>query len=73
VSGAVLRFEDVTYRYGGAPAPSLSEVSLSVAPGEFVVVAGLSASGKSTLLRGGGPRAAFPRRSLRGPRPRRRA
>jgi energy-coupling factor transport system ATP-binding protein len=48
---AVLSFEDVTYAYGGAPEPSLRGVSLRVAPGEFVVVAGLSASGKSTLLR----------------------
>src|SRR6185436_14761033 len=37
--------------YGGAAAPSLRDVSLRVAPGEFVVVAGLSAGGKSTLLR----------------------
>jgi energy-coupling factor transport system ATP-binding protein len=51
VSAPVLRVEDLAYTYGGAPAPSLRGVSLSVAPGEFVVVAGLSASGKSTLLR----------------------
>ena len=48
---AVLRVEGVTYTYGGAAAPSLRDVSLRVAAGEFVVVAGLSASGKSTLLR----------------------
>jgi len=48
---AVLRVEGVTYTYGGAAAPSLRDVSLRVAPGEFVVVAGLSACGKSTLLR----------------------
>jgi energy-coupling factor transport system ATP-binding protein len=51
MSAPVLRVEDLTYTYGGAPAPSLRGVSLTVAPGEFVVVAGLSASGKSTLLR----------------------
>ena len=48
---AVLRVEGVRYTYGGAAAPSLRDVSLRVAPGEFVVVAGLSACGKSTLLR----------------------
>jgi energy-coupling factor transporter ATP-binding protein EcfA2 len=51
VTAPVLRVEDLAYTYGGAAAPSLRGVSLTVAPGEFVVVAGLSASGKSTLLR----------------------
>ncbi len=35
----------------GAPVRALSEVSLEVAPGEFVLLAGRSASGKSTLLK----------------------
>ena len=48
---ALLAFEDVTYAYAGAKRPSLRGVSLRVAPGEFVVLAGLSAGGKSTLLR----------------------
>ncbi len=48
---SVLRFEDVTYRYPHASEPALRGVSLDVAPGEFVVAAGLSASGKSTFLR----------------------
>jgi energy-coupling factor transport system ATP-binding protein len=48
---AALAFEDVTYTYAGAERPSLRDVSLTVAPGEFVVLAGLSAGGKSTLLR----------------------
>ena len=48
---SVLRFEGVTYRYPNAREPALCEVSIDVAAGEFVVAAGLSASGKSTFLR----------------------
>jgi energy-coupling factor transport system ATP-binding protein len=48
---SVLRFESVTYAYPGAVAPALRDVSVSVAPGELVVVAGSSGAGKSTFLR----------------------
>lgn len=48
---SILRFEDVTYRYPDAVQPALCEVSVDIEPGEFVVAAGLSASGKSTFLR----------------------
>jgi len=51
MSDAVLDLDRVTYRYPGVRRPALREVSLRVAPGEFVVVCGLSACGKSTLLR----------------------
>jgi energy-coupling factor transport system ATP-binding protein len=51
MSDDVLTFDRVTYRYPGIERPALRDVSLRVAPGEFVVVCGLSASGKSTLLR----------------------
>ncbi|MGZ6707251.1 MAG: ABC transporter ATP-binding protein [Solirubrobacteraceae bacterium] len=48
---STLALEHVTYTYPRAAAPALRDVSLRVEPGEFVVLAGLSASGKSTLLR----------------------
>ncbi len=48
---SVLRFEDVTYHYPHATEPALRGVSVDIAAGEFVVAAGLSASGKSTFLR----------------------
>lgn len=48
---AVLEFERFSYRYPGAAAPSLRDVDLRVRDGEFVVLAGRSAAGKSTLLR----------------------
>jgi energy-coupling factor transport system ATP-binding protein len=46
-----LRFDEVTYTYPGRERPSLEDVSFSIGQGEFCVVAGLSASGKSSLLR----------------------
>jgi energy-coupling factor transport system ATP-binding protein len=48
---SVLALEHLTYRYAGAEVDALRDVSLTVEPGEFVVLAGDSASGKSTLLR----------------------
>ena len=51
MTAPVLVFDRVTYRYPGRPEPALSDVSFSVSAGEFVVVAGLSASGKSTIVR----------------------
>jgi energy-coupling factor transport system ATP-binding protein len=46
-----LAIEGLTYSYPHAPHPALADVSLSLAPGEFALLAGRSASGKSTLLR----------------------
>jgi len=43
--------EGLGYSYPHADRPALAEVSLEVAPGEFVLLAGRSASGKSTLLK----------------------
>ncbi|MCA1690332.1 MAG: energy-coupling factor ABC transporter ATP-binding protein, partial [Actinobacteria bacterium] len=48
---SVLAFDAVTYTYPEARAPALRDVSFELDPGEFSVVAGLSAGGKSTLLR----------------------
>lgn len=46
-----LAVEGLTYTYPDAPRPALLDISAEVAPGEFVLLAGRSASGKSTLLK----------------------
>ncbi len=51
MSGALLSFEHVTYRYPESERAALSDVSFAVEPGEFCLLAGLSGSGKSSLLR----------------------
>ncbi len=48
---SILAFDAVTYTYPEAPVPALRDLSFAVEPGEFCVVAGLSAGGKSTVLR----------------------
>jgi energy-coupling factor transport system ATP-binding protein len=47
----MLSFDRFSYRYAGAGGDALREVTLEVGAGEFVVLAGRSASGKTTLLR----------------------
>ncbi|MFV2019268.1 ABC transporter ATP-binding protein [Micromonospora sp. LOL_023] len=47
----MIRIDQVTWTYPYADAPSLRELSLAVAPGEFVVLCGASGCGKSTALR----------------------
>lgn len=46
-----LAVEALSYSYPRSATPALSDVSFELAPGEFVVLAGRSASGKSTLLK----------------------
>jgi energy-coupling factor transporter ATP-binding protein EcfA2 len=46
-----VQLDRVSYRYPGASRAALDDVSLTVEPGELVVIAGGSGSGKSTLLR----------------------
>ncbi|WP_019534789.1 ABC transporter ATP-binding protein [Paenibacillus ginsengihumi] len=47
----VIQLDRVTFRYPGAEAPSLQNVSLSIRRGDFVAVAGSNGSGKSTLCK----------------------
>jgi energy-coupling factor transport system ATP-binding protein len=46
-----LTIEGLSYTYPEAPRPALTDVSLEIAPGEFALLAGRSAGGKSTLLK----------------------
>ncbi|TGD98060.1 NHLP bacteriocin export ABC transporter permease/ATPase subunit [Methylobacterium nonmethylotrophicum] len=50
LTGAV-ELSRVTFRYGAAGPPVLDDVSLSVAPGEYVAIVGPSGGGKSSLFR----------------------
>jgi energy-coupling factor transport system ATP-binding protein len=46
----VIRFEDVTVTYAGAPAPTLQHVDLQIDEGELCLVIGRTGAGKSTFL-----------------------
>jgi len=47
---AEIRFDRVSFGYSAGAAPTLSDVSLTVAPGETVALVGPSGGGKSTIL-----------------------
>ncbi|MFD5558384.1 ABC transporter ATP-binding protein [Streptomyces sp. NPDC127068] len=47
----VLELDGVSYAYRGSAAPVVSDVHLSVAPGESLALVGESGTGKTTLLR----------------------
>lgn len=46
-----IRFEDVSFTYPLGQRPALQNLSLTIHPGEFVVICGKSGCGKSTFLR----------------------
>ena len=48
---ALLAVENVTFTYPECTQPALTDVSFTVARGEFLAVCGATGSGKSTLLR----------------------
>jgi NHLM bacteriocin system ABC transporter ATP-binding protein len=45
-----IRFDRVSFRYQDAGPPTLQDIEIEIAPGEFVALVGPSGSGKSTLL-----------------------
>lgn len=47
----LVEVENLSYTYPGRNEPSLAGVSMSLSPGEFVLLVGSSGSGKSTLCR----------------------
>jgi energy-coupling factor transport system ATP-binding protein len=49
--GRLVEVDQLTFRYRRASEPAIRDISLSVSPGEVVLVAGPSGCGKSTLIR----------------------
>jgi len=48
----LIKIENFTFYYSGAPKPALAEINLEIRDGEFVLVTGPSGGGKSSLCRG---------------------
>jgi energy-coupling factor transport system ATP-binding protein len=51
VSSPLLEIEGLTFRYRRASEPAIRDLSLTIEPGEVLLVAGPSGCGKSTLIR----------------------
>jgi energy-coupling factor transport system ATP-binding protein len=51
MNAPIISLNNLTYRYPVAGRPALSDFSLEVEEGEFLLVTGVSGAGKSTLLR----------------------
>ena len=49
--GSLVEVDDLTFRYRRATEPAIRNVTLSIDPGEVLLVAGPSGCGKSTLIR----------------------
>src|SRR3954469_22769945 len=47
----IVQIEGLTFRYRRASEPAIHDTSLSIEPGEILLVAGPSGCGKSTLIR----------------------
>ncbi len=50
-AGPLLEIDSLTFRYRRAPEPALRDISLTLDPGEVLLLAGPSGCGKSTLIR----------------------
>lgn len=50
-NASAIRFDEVVKRFSGGVRPAVDRVTLTVDPGEFIVLLGPSGCGKTTLLK----------------------